>query len=323
MTPERAGPLSRESRVVDKHRRRRSALALAAPQGGVVSRAQLAAEGVSRHDIRTEVRAERWRVLGRQTIGLGQAPLEQLSDTARRWSAVWEIGVGIAAVDGVTALQHAGLVGYDDDVVHVSVLHRHDVRRLPGVRVSKVVRRVPGELIGSGLPRTRAEVAAIRAAHWASSDRQAALLLLMTVQQRLTTPARLAEAQQKVRGRTRRAFIKAVVRDIAFGVESLGELDFAALCRARGLPEPSRQTVRSGPRGRIYLDVAWTGHDLVVEIDGAQHRWGLAVTTDNLRQNAVVLGGERVLRIDVIGLRLETDLFMDQVEAGLALPRAA
>jgi very-short-patch-repair endonuclease len=288
-----------------------------------VSRAQLAAEGISRHDIRSEVRAERWRVLGRQTIGLGQAPLDQLSDAARRWSAVWEIGVGIAAVDGVTALQHAGLVGYDDHLVHVSVLHRHDVRRLPGVRVSKVVRRVPGEFIGSGLPRTRTEVAAIRAAHWASSDRQAALVLLMTVQQRLTTPVRLAEAQQKVQGRTRRAFIKAVVKDIAFGVQSLGELDFARECRRRNLPEPTRQVVRQTPHGRIYLDVAWEGHLLVVEIDGVHHRLGLNVTMDNLRQNDVTLDGEKVLRIDVIGFRLEADRFMDQVARGLVASAAA
>ena len=110
---------------------------------------------------------------------------------------------------------------------------------------------------------------------------------------------------------------------MAFGVQSLGELDFARLCRVRGLPEPDRQLVRRGPRGRIYLDVGWDDHDLAVEIDGAQHRWGLAVTTDNLRQNAVVLGGDRVLRIDVIGLRLETDLFMGQVSVGLGVEAAA
>ena len=113
------------------------------------------------------------------------------------------------------------------------------------------------------------------------------------------------------------------MRDAACGVESLGELDFARLCRARGLPEPSRQVVRRGPRVRIYLDVGWEEHDLAVEVDGAQHRWSLAVTTDNLRQNAVLLGGDRVLRIDIIGLRLETNLFMDQVEQGLCLHRAA
>lgn len=42
------------------------------------------------------------------------------------------------------------------------------------------------------------------------------------------------------------------------------------------------------------------------------------MTFDNLRQNDVALSGDRVLRIDVIGLRLETDRFLDQVERGLA-----
>ena len=285
-----------------------------------MSRAQLAALGISRHDIRSEVDGGRWIAHRRQTVSVHTGPLDVV---ARRWAAVFETGIGIAAIDGVTALQHAGLSGYSDADIHVSALHHHNTVALPGARVHKVIRRVPGELVGTGLPRARPEVAAIRAAHWAASDRQAALVLLMTVQQRLTTPRRLAAAQRLVRGRTRRAFIRAVVRDIAFGVQSLGELDFGRLCRARGLPEPSRQVVRQLPSGRVYLDVAWDGHELVVEIDGVGHRWGLSVTADNLRQNDVTLSGDRVLRIDVIGLRLETARFLDQVERGLRPAEAA
>lgn len=305
---------------VEREARRRLAAELAEPADGVVSRATLAAAGISRHDVRYEVDAGRWRVHGHQTVAVHNGPLNVV---ARRWSAVFETGATIAAVDGVTALQHAGLTGFVDDRIHVSAVHNHNTERLPGVVVHKVIRRVSGELVLAGLARTRPAVAAVRAAHWASSDRQAALVLLMTVQQRLTTPRRLAAAQRLVRGRTRRAFIRAVVRDIAFGVQSLGELDFARQCRARGLPEPSRQVVRQTPGGRIYLDVAWDGYDLVVEIDGAQHRWGTAVTGDNLRQNDVTLSGERVLRIDVIGFRLETDRFLEQVERGLLQRRAA
>jgi very-short-patch-repair endonuclease len=181
-----------------------------------------------------------------------------------------------------------------------------------------VIRRLDDELVPVGIPRTRPEVAAVRAAGWAVSDRQAALLLLMPVQQKLTTPAALHAAVGRCLGRRRRAFIKAVVRDVGHGVESLGELDFARLCRARGLPEPSRQVMREGPRGRIYLDVRWERHGLVVEIDGMQHREGLAVSIDNLSRNAVVLAGDRVLRIDRVGLRLHEDAFMDQVAVGLA-----
>ena len=77
--------------------------------------------------------------------------------------------------------------------------------------------------------------------------------------------------------------------------------------------------VRRGPRGRIYLDVAWEEHGVVVEIDGAQHRQGLAVTSDNLRRNAVQLGGEITLTIDLVGLRLETAAFLGQVKDALAV----
>jgi very-short-patch-repair endonuclease len=59
--------------------------------------------------------------------------------------------------------------------------------------------------------------------------------------------------------------------------------------------------------------VRWDDADLVVEIDGAQHTWGLAATDDQFRQNAVVIRGDRVLRMTLLGLRLAPDAFMDQV----------
>ena len=93
----------------------------------------------------------------------------------------------------------------------------------------------------------------------------------------------------------------------------MGELDFAQICCEWGLPPPSRQVVRTGTRGRVYLDACWEDLGLAVEIDGAQHRVGLAVTHDNLRQNAVTIGGDMVLRIDVIGLHIAEAEFMTQV----------
>jgi len=80
------------------------------------------------------------------------------------------------------------------------------------------------------------------------------------------------------------------LRDITDGAQSLGELDFAQMCRRHGIPPPDRQVLRRTARGRVYLDARWAGRRLVVEIDGAGHRVGLAVTDDNLRQNEVALG---------------------------------
>ena len=59
-------------------------------------------------------------------------------------------------------------------------------------------------------------------------------------------------------------------------LHSLGELDFARLCRERGLPEPTRQAVCKGPDGRVFLDVRWEC-GLVVEIDGVRL---IMLTTD-------------------------------------------
>jgi very-short-patch-repair endonuclease len=284
-----------------------------------VSRRQLRELGISHDHVRNEILAERWVAVGRQSVAVHGGPLPVL---ARAWSALWDVGERIAVLDGVTSLQASGMTGFDDDVLHLSVRHSHDAPVLPGVRVHKLIRRLDDEVLPTGVPRTVPAVAAVRAAGWAVSDRQAALLLLMPVQQRLTTPAALLEASRRCLGRRRRGFIKGVVADVVLGVQSLGELDFARLCRARGLPEPSRQVVRQGPRGRMYLDVRWDQHRLVVEIDGAQHRDGLAVSVDNLSRNAVVLSDDRVLRIDRIGLRLHEQAFMDQVALGLAATRS-
>ncbi len=310
---------------VSRHRAYAARLAAARDESEqrdlVSSRDQLAALGIDARAIRREVDRGRWALHGRQTVALHTAPL---SDTARRWRAVYEVGTRIALVDGISALQAAGLAGLQEDGVHVSVPHTASVTGVSGVRIHKVIRRVVGEAAAGGLPRTLPAVAAVRAAHWAGSNRHAAMLLAMTVQQRLTTGERLVAAETLIRGRNRRRFIQLAVHDIARGAHSLGELDFRGLCRRYRLPAPTHQVVRRGPRGRIYLDAGWEDIGLFVEIDGAGHGWGLARTDDLLRQNAVTLDRGTVLRIDVLGLRLEERAFMEQVVAAYdALRRRA
>jgi very-short-patch-repair endonuclease len=277
---------------------------------GVMSRAELNAHGWDRDAVARQVAAGRWALHGEQTVALHTW---SLSLSADRWRAVWEVAPRVAALDGVTALQVAGLQHFDEELLHLSVVHNANVKQPDGVRVHKVIRRTEGEVLHPGVPRTRPAVAAVRAAHWARSNRQAALVLVMPVQQRLVTGQQLVAAVALIRGRNRRAFIRDVAHDINDGAQSLGELDFAKLCRRRGLPEPARQAVRTLPGGRAYLDVFWDGTGLVVEIDGFQHQWGVAATDDQFRQNALVISGDRVLRMTLMGLRLEPERFMDQV----------
>lgn len=283
---------------------------------GVMSRAELHHHGWDRGAVARQVAGDRWAMHGRQTVALHTG---DLSVEANRWRAIWEVGEGIAALDGVTALQAAGLERFDDDRVHVSVLHTASIEAVEGVVIHKVIRRSPGEVMAHGIPRVRPPMAAIRAARWAVSDRQAALLLVMPVQQGLATGEQLIRFARAYRGRRRRAFVGTVCRDIADGAQALGELDFAALCRAWGLPEPTRQVVRQFGSRRCYLDAAWEDIGYAVEIDGSQHQWGIAATDDSFRQNDVVLGGDRVLRMTLMGLRLQPARFMEQVVRGYRL----
>ncbi|MDQ3526860.1 MAG: hypothetical protein M3424_03015, partial [Actinomycetota bacterium] len=143
------------------------------------------------------------------------------------------------------------------------------------------IRRV-GDLTGARIPRTNPPSRWFaRPAQWARTDRQAATLLAMTVQQRLVTTEQLLDSWGAVLASPRRGVIDQVIRDVCDGAQALAELDFAALCRAGGLPEPTRQAVRVGPRGVVYLDVWFEEYGVHVEIHGAQHGWGLAVVKDS------------------------------------------
>jgi hypothetical protein len=235
-----------------------------------------------------------------------------LSPLAQRWRAIWEIGSECAVLDGVSSMQMAGLAGYEEPVIHVSVPWTVTDRAASGVSVHRL-HRGDGEIVGPGPPRVRTAIAAVRAAQWAGSERQAALLLALPVQQRLVHASHLVRAVAEDRVRGRKRFVRQIVQDIADGAQSLGELDFARMCRSRGLPQPDRQFVVHTESGRIYLDVRWINIGLAVEIDGSGHREGLAVVDDNFRQNLISIKEDVVLRYGLLALRLQEPAVMDQV----------
>ncbi len=242
------------------------------------------------------------RVLDRGAIDTDFAPF---------WWAVWESGTG-AVLDGASALVAAGLRNFTLDVIDISLPRgAAGGAPLPGRSTS---RRDLGRWSRGGA--ASPPVATVRAAQLAATDRQAALLICMAAQQRIVAPGPLMAHWASVARSPRHTVIGHVIADVCDGAHSLGELDFARLCRDRGLPEPTRQAVRRGPGGRIYLDVAFAC-GLVVEIDGVHHSEGLAPVDDALRANAVTLQRGRVLRIPVLGLRLSPDAFLDQVAAGI------
>ena len=54
-----------------------------------------------------------------------------------------------------------------------------------------------------------------------------------------------------------------------------------------------------------------------MEIDGIHHTWAQNVVGDALRQNRLALDGDTVLRLPLLGLRLEPDAFFAQIEESL------
>lgn len=221
-------------------------------------------------------------------------------------------GGASAWAEGEAALVLGGLKGWVPRVIDVGQPRTTRALGVTGVRYRHLV--VVSETTGSGVRRSRPAMAVLRAASWAASESAAGTLVAMSVQQGLVPPAFIAAALELVPRLPRRRLICEVLGDVSDGAHSLGELDFAAMCRRRRLPKPSRQVVREGARGRMYLDVRWHDAGLVVEIDGAHHYLGDNPTRDALRANELALEGDTVIRIPVIALRTAPDPFFEQIE---------
>ena len=272
---------------------------------------------------RAELAAQRWFL---EHPGVIRVDARHVHSRTAWWEAVLACspradvaGAPTAALGGLTALHAAGLQGIDGDgLVHVVARKSsHPRSHSPGVRVHETRRWRDEDVVAEPIPRVRTPMAAVQAALWARSDREAALLLIAPVQQRLATAASVAEALEVVRRDRRRPLMRSVVGELVDGVQSLNELDFATLCRARGFPEPSRQVVVRTTSGRAYLDVRWARYKVVVEIDGVGHLRPEQWLDDDARHGEIALSGDLVLPIPSIGLRLDPDRWLDLVERAL------
>ena len=290
-----------------------AAAAIAADQESVVSRRQLVRAGVPRWFVRREVKARRWCRRGRQTLTLHCGPL---STRARRWIAVLETSPR-AALDGVTALQEAGM-NLSDETIEVVAPQGSRPRRRQGIRVRESRLFREQDVAAMGLRRLLPAPATASAARWARSDRQAKLFVLMCIQQRLATPEVLTQALERLPRSRRRAMLLEVVAAAAGGVHSLGELDVAEDLRRRGLPEPDQQVVRRRESGTQYLDCEFAAYDVVLEIDGAGHAEPSQRLADLLRDLTEVAGGRLAIRLPLEIYYLDREAVLDRLEGVFA-----
>lgn len=289
------------------------ALAVAERQGGVASRRQLYACGLTRWEVDGEIRSRRWRRISDQAVALHNSVL---SEVGHQWAAVLQGGPR-AALDGASSLVAGGLQRFTAPRVRVSVPRGARVRRTREYDIRQTRRWDAADLAAVGIPRTRNEVAAIRGALWARTDREAAYLLTAAVQQGLARPEALGLEMLRIKRHRRRIFLNEIINDLLDGARALGEIDFGKECQKRKLPKPDRQILRRDDRNRYYLDIYWDAHALVVEVDGIHHTWAENIVGDALRQNDITLEHDTVLRLPLLGLRLQPDDFFAQIRAAL------
>lgn len=286
-----------------------AARVLAADQAGIVSRRQLSRRGIPRWVVRLEVRTGRWAAHGRQCVCIHNGPL---GPEALRWCAVLEVGAR-AALDGVTALQAAGVTGLSDEAVVVIAPKGSTPARPPGVVVRESRLFSEDDVIGVGIRRVRPAVAAVHAALWASTDRQAAYFLTLVVQQRLARPSDLAAVLARVRRHRRRLTLRALVAALVAGSQSLGELDVSADLRRRGFPV-RQQAVRRRPSGTEYLDIEIEDCDVCLEVDGIGHDAPEQRLSDLVRDIRTLVDGKVTVRVPLLAYVLDTEQVLDALE---------
>ncbi len=230
---------------------------LLALQDGVIARRQALAAGLGTHDIRRLIRRREWALVHPGVYVDHTGPLTWQQ---RAWAAVLAVSPA--------ALSHRSALEEHDGSIHVAVDRSRTVRPPAGVIRHYLTDLDNRVLWNASPPRVRLEHAVLAQAAAAADDFAAIAVLSQAVQSRRTTARRLRDALGE-RGRiARRAFLESVLGDIAAGSCSVLEHGYLTRVeRPHGLPVAGRQ-VGDSARGRVYRDVDYREHGLLVELDG-------------------------------------------------------
>lgn len=274
-----------------------------------MSRAQLAALGVSPSTIRNNVQAGRWEALSTHVVALQTG---RLDPAQRAWLAVLDGGED-CVLTGLTVLAQAGLSGFPTDRIVAAVPMSGTAKRTDDYVRRRSRRVVPENLHPARMPpQLRVGPALIDALQHMSSTLRGSALLAAVVQQRLMPASAVRELIGAATNLPHRHAYLLTGGDIEGGAHSLLEIDFRRLGRRAGLPAPQGQTVRvDGSGRRRYLDADFGA--FAVEVDGAVHLRPLNWWDDMWRQNDIVLSGTPVLRFASVGVRLQPERVIEQL----------
>lgn len=296
-------------------------------QAGLAARRQLLALEMDWDAVNRQVRAGRWVVQTPRVVRTFTGPM---TIEQRWWVGVLHAGPR-SLLGGLTAGERHGLTGWSRTDVTVLVDDELSFEPVPGIRFFRS--RRPFELLRDprpGIPSARLEHALLLWAGYDASIRPAFGVLAASVQQRLTTPARLRESLDQLRPLRRAPQFRPMLRDLEGGARSGAERDVARMCKEFGLPEPARQTRRRDADGRQrWTDCEWDlldGRILVLEVDGAFHMDAQQWTADLRRRRQITAPDRTVVGCTAFEVRHErAALARDLVALGVSpiVPRTA
>lgn len=234
-------------------------------QSGGVARRQLLALGLRPHDVK---RLLRRRSLARVHPGVFVEHTGPLTGRQRAWAAVLALWPAALCAESALDEYAAGAA-----LIHVAVARDRRPVAPPGVRVHRISRFDQRVQWNRSPPRIRYEDAVLEVADRADSEFAAFEVLAEACRSRRTTPCRLAETLAGRARLHRRAWLSAVLADLADGSVSVLEQRYQrAVERAHRLPRAQRQVRARASVGIVYRDAEYPC-GLLVELDGrrAQH----------------------------------------------------
>lgn len=227
---------------------------LLAEQAGVIARRQAIECGLTKTDIARLLRRREWVAVHEGVYVDHTGPLTWLQ---RAWAAVlFSWPAALSHDSALRAAEGPGRRDRDTGTIHVSVNGERHLVEPEGVRLHRVggfSGRVSWNL---GPPRVRYDEAVLDLAAEAPTDVEALARLAEACGSRRTTAQRLLKLAGKRKRLARRAWIEAVLGDIAEGTCSVLEHGYLARVeRPHGLPSGRRQSAEVTEQGLVRRDV--------------------------------------------------------------------
>ncbi len=274
---------------------------LAQIQHGVLSASQARQAGVTAAAVRSRLRCGRWQQLQH---GVYATFSGQPSRGAVLWAAVLRAGPG-ALLSYHTAAELLRLVDVPSAAIHVTIPASRRVLPVRGLVIHISDRGVMAAHPTALPPRTKIEETVLDLTQVATSAEQACSWVARGIGRGLTTQDRLSAAlRQRTRVHFRAELAELLSPDLA-GVHSALEYRYVKWVEMpHGLPRGRRQERSEAAGRRVYRDVLYDKHRLVVELDGRAAHPGDSRWKDIRRDNAAVAAGIMTLRFGWDDLRM-------------------